>query len=204
MPGLTPGESMRRENIVLLKWLRDLEVFQRLNTVLRRIDQSYCIYSARIECLPEKMNELHELGELVRTSSSKYSRLKWTESTKPPAATVGRAALSCPQTSDSDLMDNPSQDSTCSSSSSKSRTTPGAPKTQDRAAAKPSLTKLWILTRSSQNRCSRFIESSVILVDIEDDDGGILITAYRNHQATGQCIAALERQFEAFHEHSLP
>jgi len=43
----------------------------------------------------------------------------------------------------------------------------------------------------------------VILVDIEDDDGGILITAYRNHQATGQCIAALERQFEAFHEHSL-
>lgn len=88
------------------------------------------------------MNELHELGELVRTSSSKYSRLKWTESTKPPAATVGRAALSCPQTSDSDLMDNPSQDSTCSSSTSESRTTPGAPKTQDRAAAKPSLTKL--------------------------------------------------------------
>ena len=43
----------------------------------------------------------------------------------------------------------------------------------------------------------------MILVDIEDDDGGILITAYRNHQATGQCIAALERQFEAFHEHSL-
>ena len=35
-------------------------------------------------------------------------------------------------------------------------------------------------------------------MDIELDDGWHLLTAYRNYQATGQRIAVIKRQFEAY------
>ena len=50
--------------------------------------------------------------------------------------------------------------------------------------------KYYVKCNYGKNIMANETEPSVILVDIEDDDGGNLIMAYRNHAATGQCIAA--------------